>query len=42
MCVQKTLNIGVQVAQNIQRFSWLQTKQKNLVYIIFGRGAGVW
>lgn len=40
--VQKTLNIRARVVQNIQRFSWLQTKQKDLVYIIFGRVAGVW
>lgn len=41
-CVQKTLNIRARVVQNIQRFSWLQTKQKDLVYVIFGRVAGVW
>lgn len=41
-CVQKTLIIRARFFQNIQRFSWLQTKQKYLVYITFGRVAGVW
>lgn len=40
-CVQNPLIIRARVVQNIQRFSWLQTKQKDLVYIIFGRVAGV-